>query len=325
MTEQKMKAVHLKATGDPDLLLTTQTAIPSPGADEILVKTAAIGVNFIETYQRSGVYPVPLPFTPGSEAAGTIVAVGEKVTGFTPGERVTTCAARASYAEYFIAPAEKTAIIPQGISDAEAAAIPLQGGTAHYLINSTFKVQPHHTVLFHAGAGGVGGIAIQLLKAKGATVIATVSSGEKGKIAYAHGADHVIGYKNFGERVRTITQGAGVDVVYDSVGKDTFDESLSTLKKRGMMVLFGGASGQVPPLDPQKLNQLGSLFLTRPTIGDYMLTQEEFSWRMQELFDAVLSGKLTLTIDQQFALQDAAEAHRYLEARKTRGKVLLIP
>lgn len=233
-----------------------------------------------------------------------------------------TAAASATYAEYFVAPAKKLAKVPANISDVDAAAIPLQGMTAHYLVNSTFEVKPEHTVLFHAGAGGVGGIAIQLIKAKGATVIVTVSTDEKEQIAYAHGADHVVRYENFGECVRELT--GGVDVVYDSVGKDTFDESLSTLKKRGMLVLFGGAPGQVSPLDPQKLNQLGSLYLTRPTLADYMLTGDEVDGKFADLFAAIEAGTLAITVDQQFSLEDARSAHEYLEARKTRGKVVLV-
>ncbi|GAA1755720.1 quinone oxidoreductase [Rothia terrae] len=322
---KSMKATSISEIGAPSVLQSTQIQTPTPGKNQVLVKTAAVGVNFIETYQRSGVYPVQLPFIPGSEAAGTVVELGEAVHNIQVGQRVATASATHTYAEYFLVDAQKCVAIPDSVSDEDAAAVPLQGMTAHYLINSTFNVKAEHTVVFHAGAGGVGGIALQLLKAKGATVIATVSTDAKEKIAYSHGADHVVRYENFADRVLEITDEQGVDVVYDSVGKDTFDDSLRCLKKRGMMVLFGGASGQVPPLDPQKLNQLGSLFLTRPTLADYTLTREEISWRMGDLFDAITAGTLTVTVDQVFPLKDAASAHEYLEARKTRGKVVLVP
>lgn len=320
----QMKATQFEQTGDPQQLKSNQVPCPSVKANELLIETTAVGVNFIETYQRSGVYPVSLPFTPGSEAAGVVVALGSDVRGFEVGDRVATASAIGTYAEYCTAPSELTVKVPDEISDQQAAALPLQGMTAHYLINSTFAVEAGHTVLFHAGAGGVGGLAIQLLKAKGATVIATVSTDEKEEIAKTHGADYVLRYEGFGEKVREIVPD-GVDVVYDSIGKDTFDESLGCLKRRGMMVLFGGASGQVPPFDPQTLNKLGSLFMTRPTLADYSQTRDEVAWRMNDLFDAVLAGNLKVTVDQTFPLADAKAAHEYLEARKTRGKVVLIP
>ncbi len=320
-----MQTVTLSETGAPSVLHLTNATVPTPRDNQLLIKTGATGVNFIETYQRAGVYPVELPFVPGSEAAGTIVAAGKSVQNFEIGQRIATASAVHTYAEYFLVDSDKCVLVPDSISDTQAAALPLQGMTAHYLINSTFEVKPEHTVVFHAGAGGVGGLTLQLLKKKGATVITTVSTDEKEKIAYSHGADHVVRYKDFADRVLDLTDGRGVEVVYDSVGKDTFDDSLRCLKKRGMMVLFGGASGQVPPLDPQKLNQLGSLYLTRPTLADYTLTHDEIAWRMNELFEAVISGDLKVTIDQNFSLDQAEAAHEYLEARKTRGKVLLAP
>ncbi|MEX3611115.1 quinone oxidoreductase [Rothia sp. LK2588] len=318
-------AVTVTETGDPGVLTIDQAELPQPGPTEVLVKTAAAGVNFIDTYQRSGVYPMQLPYVPGTEASGTVVAVGDQVNTVSVGDRVATCMGNACYAQYFTVDEKYAAPIPDGVSDDIAAALPLQGATAHYLLRSTFKVKPEHTVLFHAGAGGVGGLALQLLKRIGATVITTVSTDEKEQIARAHGADHVIRYENFGQRVRELTDGAGVDVVYDSVGRDTFEESLGTLKPRGMAVLFGGASGQVPPFDLQQLNRLGSLYVTRPSLGHYVASREEFTWRMSELFDAVATGELKVTVDQRFPLSEAAAAHEYLEARKTRGKVLLIP
>lgn len=325
MTDTTMTAVHLEATGAPDVLVPAQLPLPTPGPTQVLVKTAAVGVNFIETYQRAGVYPVQLPFVPGTEAAGEVVAVGSEVTHFSVGNRLATANATATYAEHFLVDQELAVPVPESISWEDAAALPLQGMTAHYLINSTFRVESGHNVLIHAGAGGVGGIAIQLLKARGATVFTTVSSDEKAEIAAAHGADHVLRYEGFAENIKDLTDGAGLDVVYDGVGKDTFEKSLTVLKTRGMAVLFGGASGQVAPFDLQKLNGLGSLFVTRPTLAHYSQDHQEISWRMGELFDSIETGDLQLTVDQTFPLEQAAEAHTYLEARKTRGKVLLLP
>ncbi|GGH63843.1 quinone oxidoreductase family protein [Rothia aerolata] len=322
-THQQAILVH--ETGAPDVLKIAEAPVEQPGENQVLVKTAASGVNFIETYQRSGVYPMDLPYTPGDEAAGTVVAVGSGVTKFKVGDRLATAAAQSTYQEYFLVDAQQAVAVPDGISDEVAAALPLQGMTAHYLTRSTFEVKPEHTVLFHAGAGGVGGLAIQLMKAVGATVITTVSTDEKEAIARAHGADHVLRYENFETEVREITGGEGVDVVYDSVGLATFDSSLKTLKRRGMAVLFGGASGQVPPFDLQTLNKLGSLYVTRPSLWAYIATEEELTWRLEELFKSVLAGDLKVTIDQKFPLEKAAEAHAYLEDRKTRGKVILVP
>lgn len=325
MTNTTMTTVHFEATGAPDILVPAQLPLPTHGSTQVLVKTRAVGINFIETYQRAGVYSVPLPFVPGTEAAGEVVAVGSDVTHFSVGDRLVTANATATYAEYFLVDQELAVQVPESISWEDAGALPLQGMTAHYLISSTFRVEPGHKVLIHAGAGGVGGIAIQLLKARGATVFTTVSSDEKAKIATAHGADHVLRYEGFAENIKDLTDGAGLDVVYDGVGKDTFEQSLTVLKTRGMAVLFGGASGQVAPFDLQKLNGLGSLYVTRPTLAHYSQDRQEISWRMGELFDAIESGDLNLTVDQTFPLAQAAEAHTYLEARKTRGKVLLLP
>ncbi|MFW0111605.1 quinone oxidoreductase family protein [Rothia sp. CCM 9416] len=325
MTSQTMTAIQLHSTGGPDVLQLNHLATPTAAPGQVLAETIATGVNFIETYQRSGIYPVPLPFTPGSEASGRVVAVGQGVTEFQPGDLIATASATGTYAQFFTAAAELCLLIPEGIDPVEAAALPLQGMTAHYLINSTYPVQAGETVLFHAGAGGVGGIAIQLLKAKGATVITTVSNDEKEAIALAHGADHALRYEGFAQKVHELTDGKGVAVAYDGVGKDTFTDSLKSLAIRGMGVLFGGASGQVPPFNLQELNSLGSLFITRPTLAHYSQNREEVTWRMGELFQAIQAGQLKLSIDQTFPLADAAQAHRYLEARKTRGKVLLVP
>ncbi|MDO4917703.1 MAG: quinone oxidoreductase [Rothia sp. (in: high G+C Gram-positive bacteria)] len=322
---QTHRLISIQSTGGTEVLSIHEEELPTIAPTEVLVKTLATGVNFIETYQRAGIYTMPLPFTPGSEACGEVIAKGSQIQEFKIGDRITTASAQGTYAEHFVVDQAQAVLVPEGISDDVAAAIPLQGMTAHYLVNSTFPVQPEHTVLFHAGAGGVGGIAIQLLKAIGATVITTVSTDEKERIAKAHGADYVLRYDNFAQQTLELTDGKGVDVVYDSVGKDTFDDSLTTLKKRGMAVLFGGASGQVPPFDLQRLNALGGLFVTRPSLAHYLLTREEMQWRMKELFDRVLAKELTITVDQIFSLDDAAAAHAYLEARKTRGKVLLKP
>ena len=289
------------------------------------MKVAAAGVNFIETYERSGVYNVGFPYTPGSEAAGTVEAIGEGVEEFEPGDRIAFAEGNRTYAQYTVVAAEAALPVPDGVDDDVAAAIPLQGMTAHYLVNSSFKVQPGQTVLTHAGAGGVGLILTQLLKAKGARVITTVSTDEKEELARAAGADEVLRYDGFSRHVRDLTGDAGADVVYDGVGKNTFDGSLASLRTRGMLVLFGGASGQVPPFDLQRLNQGGSLFVTRPKLKDHLLTPQERRWRSSELFDAVLSGQLQIRVGRKYPLAEAAQAHEDLQARRTTGKLLLVP
>ncbi|MCQ2001982.1 quinone oxidoreductase family protein [Arthrobacter zhaoxinii] len=318
------KAIVVPQPGGPEILRYEDVALPQPGPREILVKVAAAGVNFIDTYQRSGVYPMSYPFTPGSEAAGTVVSAGLE-SGFREGDRVATAEGRGAYAEYMLLDADVALPVPAGIRDDTAAALLLQGITAHYLCNSTFPVQEGQTALVHAGAGGVGLLLIQLLKAKGATVITTVSTEEKEQLARGAGADHVLHYDGFANQVRALTGGQGVDVVYDGVGQATFDGSLASLRTRGMMVLFGAASGQVPPFDIQRLNSSGSLFLTRPTVAHHLLTPEERQWRVRELFDAVLAGKLDVRIGQTYPLAEASRAHADLEGRRTTGKVLLVP
>ncbi|PZP19648.1 MAG: NADPH:quinone reductase, partial [Kocuria rhizophila] len=269
-----MKAIAAQESGGPDVLHLTDVEIPQPGPDQVLVRTAATGVNFIETYQREGVYPVDHPFTPGSEAAGVVTAVGENVTSVSVG-----------------------------------AALPLQGLTAHYLVRSTFELRPEHTAVITAASGGVGGLAIQLMKRIGATVIALTSTEEKVETARQLGADHVLGYENFAEQVRELTDGRGADVVYDSVGKTTFDESLKATRVRGTVVLFGGSSGQVPPFDIQRLNGSGALFLTRPSLVHYLRDAEERAWRWNELTEAVVAGDLTVRVGGTYPLADAAQAH----------------
>ena len=318
-------AIVARQAGGPEVLTYEDIERPVPGPGQLLVKVGAAGVNFIDTYKRSGTYKVPFPFTPGSEAAGTVEAVGDHVTGFVPGDRVATAEGINCYADYALVDEAAALPVPHGLDDLTAAALPLQGITAHYLMNSTFKVEPGHTVLLHAGAGGVGLLLIQLLKARGAEVITTVSTDAKEQLAREAGADHVLRYEGFAARVRDITSGTGADVVYDGVGKDTFDGSLAALRVRGMLVLFGAASGPVPPVDPQRLNAGGSLFLTRPTLGHYLRDAAERRWRSGEVFAAAANGSLKVRIGARYPLVQAAQAHRDLEGRKTTGKVILVP
>ena len=318
-------AIVARQAGGPEVLIYEDIERPVPGPGQLLVKVGAAGVNFIDTYKRSGTYKVPFPFTPGSEAAGTVEEVGDHVTGFVPGDRVATAEGINCYADYALVDEAAALPVPHGLDDLTAAALPLQGITAHYLMNSTFKVEPGHTVLLHAGAGGVGLLLIQLLKARGAEVITTVSTDAKEQLAREAGADHVLRYEGFAGRVRDITSGTGADVVYDGVGKDTFDGSLAALRVRGMLVLFGAASGPVPPVDPQRLNAGGSLFLTRPTIGHYLRDAAERRWRSGEVFAAAADGSLKVRIGARYPLVQAAQAHRDLEGRRTTGKVILVP
>lgn len=318
-------AIVARQSGGPEVLELAEVDRPVPGPGQLLIKVAAVGVNFIDTYKRSGVYKVSYPFTPGSEASGSVEELGEGVTGFSAGDRVATAEGVSCYAGYALVDADKALPVPDGVDDFTAAALPLQGITAHYLINSSFKVEPGHTVLLHAGAGGVGLLLIQLLKARGAHVITTVSTDEKEALARGAGADHVLRYEGFAAKVRELTDGAGAHVVYDGVGKDTFDESLSALRIRGTLVLFGAASGPVPPVDPQRLNAGGSLYLTRPTITHFLRDAQERRWRSGELFAAVADGRLKVRIGARYDLADAASAHTDLEQRRTTGKVILVP
>lgn len=311
--------------GGTEVFETVEVPAPQPEAGQLLVKTAAAGVNFIETYQRSGTYPVEYPFIPGSEGTGEIIALGEGVENFHVGQRITTAEAKGTYSTHFVVDAAKAVVVPDDVSDELAAALPIQGVTAHYLINSTYKVSPGETVLTHAGAGGVGQILTQLLKAKGARVITTTSTPEKAKIAEEAGADYVLEYEGFAEKVRKITNGEGVSVVYDGVGKDTFTGSLDSLAIRGTMVLFGGASGQVPPYNLQDLNKRGGLYVTRPSTQWYLRNAEERTWRFTELFSALTSGDLKLSIGGKYPLSEAGRAQDDLEGRKTTGKLILVP
>ena len=320
-----MHAILARQSGGPEVLESVEVERPTPGPGQLLVKVAATGINFIETYQRGGMYKVAYPFTPGSEAAGTVEELGEGVEGFTVGSRVATAEGQQCYAEYTVLDADKALPVPDGVDLLTAAALPLQGMTAHYLINSSFRVEPGQTVLVHAGAGGVGLLITQLLKTRGARVITTVSTDEKEDLARAAGADEVLRYDGFADAVRQLTNGAGVDVVYDGVGKDTFDGSLASLRTRGFLVLFGAASGAVPPVDPQRLNAGGSLSLTRPKLADFLANPQERLWRSSEIFGAAADGTLKARIGASYPLTDARQAHEDLEGRRTTGKVLLVP
>lgn len=320
-----MHAIVARQSGGPEVLELAEVDRPAPGPGQLLVKVAATGVNFIETYQRGGMYKVPYPFTPGSEVAGVVEEVGEGVQGFSVGSRVATAEGQKGYAEYTVLDAAKALPVPDGLDLQTAAALPLQGMTAHYLINSAFRVEPGNTVLVHAGAGGTGQLIIQLLKARGARVITTVSTNEKEALARAAGADEVLRYEGFADAVRQLTNGTGADVVYDGVGKDTFDGSLASLRTRGFLVLFGAASGAVPPVDPQRLNAGGSLSLTRPKLVDFLGNPQERLWRSSEIFGAAADGSLKVSIGGSYPLAEARRAHEDLEGRRTTGKVLLVP
>jgi NADPH2:quinone reductase len=320
-----MRAVVVPTHGGPEVLTVEERPTPEPGPGQLLVDSAGAGVNFIDTYQRGGVYPVATPFVPGSEGAGRVSAVGPGVSGVAVGDRVAWMSAPGSYAEQVVVPADQAVPVPDGIPDDVAAGALLQGITAHYLAYSTYPVQPGDTALVHAGAGGVGLLLTQLVKQRGGRVIATVSTDEKEALARAAGADEVLRYEGFRDAVRELTGGRGVDVVYDGVGKATFDASLESLRPRGMMVLFGGSSGQVPPFDPQRLNRLGSLYLTRPTTGAYIATREELTWRAGDIFEGIAAGKLDVRIGGRYALEEAGRAHEDLESRRTTGKLVLLP
>ncbi len=317
-------------TGASDVLVVEDREVAPPGPGQVRVQVAAMGVNFIEIYQRQGVYPMATPFVLGAEGSGTVESVGEGVD-LAVGDRVAWCQGPGSGAGYVTLPADKVVAVPDGVDLETAAAAMLQGITAHYLVNSTYAVQPGDTVLAHAVAGGVGQLLVQMVKAKGATLIGTAGSAEKVAIGEALGADHVVDYSQLddlaqlSDRVRELNGGQGVHVVYDGVGKSTFDASLASLRPRGMMVLFGGASGQVPPFDIQRLNSSGSLFLTRPTMVHYLLTREELEWRTADVLGAVAAGDLTVAIGARYPLSEAAAAYDALEGRATTGKVLLIP
>ncbi len=319
-------AIRIHETGGPEVLKWEEVTVGEPGPGEVRVHHTAVGLNYIDVYFRTGMYPAKPPFTPGLEASGVVEALGDGVTDVQVGDRIAYAAPPpGAYSEARLMPADRVVKLPDGIGDELAAAMMLKGMTAHYLLRRTYRVERGDTILFHAAAGGVGLIACQWAKSLGATVIGTVGSDEKAELAAAHGCDYPIVYtrENFVERVKSITDGAGVPVVYDSVGKDTFMNSMDCIRPLGTMVLFGASSGPVAPFDPGQLAAKGSLFLTRPTLMTYTAKRDDLVAAAQELFQVVESGAVKLEINQRFPLENAAEAHRALEARKTTGSTIL--
>lgn len=322
-----MKAIRVHAFGDPAVLRYEDAPLPQPGAGEARIKVEAVGVNYVDIYRRTGLYPGALPMTLGAEASGVVDAVGPGVTGLTVGDRVASASLPGAYAEYAVGPADALVPLPSGVDLRVAAAVMLQGMTAHYLVYTTYPLKPGDVALVHAAAGGVGLLLVQLAKRCGARVIGTVSTEEKARLARDAGADDVLLYTrvDFAAEARRLTASRGVDVVYDSVGRTTFDGSLNALRPRGYMVLYGQSSGPVPPLDLQVLSAKGSLFVTRPTLAHYTASRAELLRRANDLFAWITASELTVRIDTTFPLAEASEAHRYMEARKSKGKVLLIP
>jgi NADPH:quinone reductase len=321
-----MHAIQVKKNGGPEVLESDDVDKPKPKKGEALVRLESIGVNFVDVYHRTGLYKLPLPLTPGSEGAGVVEEVGEGVTEFRKGDRVAWAMSVGSYAECAVVPASKLVPIPDGVDFKTAAAAMLQGMTAHYLAISTYPLKSGDTALVHAAAGGVGGLLVQVAKMRGARVFGTVSTPEKAKIAHEAGADEIINYKesDFENETLRLTGGKGVNVVYDSVGKTTFDKSLNCVALRGVLALYGQSSGPVPPFDPARLAKQG-VYLTRPSINHYTAERSELLWRARDVFKWIANGKLRLRIDREIPLRDAAEAHRLLESRKTTGKLLLKP
>jgi NADPH2:quinone reductase len=320
-----MKCIQVKVVGGPENMELVEVPTPTPGPKQALVKIAASGVNFIDVYFRTGLYKADPPIALGNEAAGTVAAVGPDVTEVAPGDRVAFAMSRGSYAEYAVVPAWQLVKIPGHVDFNTAAAAMLQGMTAHYLTHSTYPLKNGDTCLVHAAAGGTGGLIVQMSKMLGARVLGTVSTEEKAGIARQHGADEIILYtqQDFEAEARRLTGGRGVDVVYDSVGRTTFDKSLGSLRVRGTLALFGQSSGAVPPFDPGILNAKGSLFLTRPSLAHHIQTREELLWRAGDVLNWIDAGKLKLRIDRTYPLAQAADAHRALEGRHTTGKLLL--
>ncbi|MEZ0050377.1 NADPH2:quinone reductase [Mycobacterium sp. MAA66] len=324
-----MYAITVAEHGGPEVLSYVETPRPAPGPGEVLIKAEAIGLNFVDTYFRSGLYAHPLPFILGAEVAGTVAEVGDGVTDFQPGQRVATADAVGAYAEYTIAPVGLVAAVPDEVTSEVAAAAILKGMTAHLLITSAYPVRSGDPVLLHAGAGGVGLLLTQWATSLGARVISTASTDHKAQLSRGAGAVEVLNYpddaRQFDAQIRNLTAGAGVAAVYDGVGRSTFDASLASLAVRGTLVLYGASSGPVPPMDPQQLNKAGSVYLTRPSRPDFIRTHDEFTWRTDELFDAIAKGVVSVTVGGRYRLQDAAQAHRDLEGRKTVGSVVLTP
>ncbi len=322
-----MLAIRIHETGGPEKIVTDEIPLPQPGAGDLRIRVEAVGVNFIDTYRRSGLYVVPLPHTLGQEACGVVTAVGSAVTDFRVGDRVASGTVKGSYATEALVSAAQAVRVPDGIAAQTAAAAMVQGLTAHYLACDTFPLKAGDTALVHAAAGGVGLLLVQIAKRCGARVVATVGTDDKAALARAAGADEVCVYTrdNFKDAARAFTGGRGVDVVYDGVGKATFEGSLDSLRPRGLLASFGNASGAVPPFSPLLLSQKGSLFLTRPTLAHHTLTPEELRSRAEDVFTWIAAGELKVRIGATFALTAAGDAHRALESRATTGKVLLLP
>jgi NADPH:quinone reductase len=322
-----MHAMQVAEHGGPEVMHWVELDDPQPGPGQLLVNLEAAGLNFIDTYMRSGLYPRPLPFVPGNEGAGVVAAVGSDVPGFTVGDRVAWTGVVGSYATRVLVPAAQALVVPDGLTNEQAAAVTLQGMTAHFLACDTFPLAPGHRCLIQAGAGGVGLLLIQMAKLRGAEVFTTVGSADKAELATEAGADHVIRYRDedFGDAVERIAGRRPLDVIYDGVGQQTFERGLQVLRPRGMMVTFGNASGPVEPLAPLRLMQGGSLFLTRPTLADYTATRADLEARAGEVFSWAAAGQLSVRIGARLPLEQAADAHRLLEGRDTTGKVLLIP
>ncbi len=320
-----MKAIQVLETGGPEKMQLLDVPTPQPGPRQAVVRIRAAGVTFIDIYFRTGLYKADIPIALGSEGAGTVEAIGPEVGEVAPGDRVAYAMTRGSYAEFALVPAAQLVKIPDGLDFANAAAAMLQGMTAHYLTHSTYPLKPDESCLVHAAAGGAGGLTVQMAKMRGARVFGTVSNDEKAQIAREHGADEVIIYtrQDFEAEVKRLTGGRGVDVVYDSVGRTTFDKGLNCLRPRGLLALFGQSSGSVPPFELTTLNGKGSLYITRPSLAHYLLTREELLWRAGDVLGWVTSGKLKLRIDRTFPLAEAAMAHRALEGRQSAGKILL--
>jgi NADPH2:quinone reductase len=322
-----MKAIQISKTGGPEVLTLAEIPTPKPKPNEVLLKISAAGVNFIDVYFREGRYPTALPFISGQEASGVVVEVGNDVKTFKPGDRAAYTGIMGSYAEYAVVPGDRAVRVPEGISDEQAAAAMLQGMTSHYLIHDTYPLKKGESALIHAAAGGVGLLLVQMAKNIGARVIATVGTEEKAKLALEAGADDIILYdaQDFEAETKRLLGGKGLDVIYDGVGKTTFDKDLNILRPRGYLVLFGGASGAVPPFDLVRLSQKGSLYITRPTLVNYIASHEELQTRAADVFRMIAAGKLKLRVGHKYPLGDAQQAHRDLEARTTTGKNLLIP
>lgn len=322
-----MKAIRVHVPGGPEVMKLEEVPDPTPGPGQALIRLEAAGLNYIDVYFRTGAHKVPLPFTPGLEGAGTVVAVGPGVTDMAPGDRVAYTGIPGSYAQMNVVPADRLVKLPEGLTFRDGAAAMLQGMTAHYLVSSTYPLKRGDVCLVHAAAGGMGLLLCQMAKMRGATVLGTVSTAEKAALARSAGADHVILYsrEDFQAETRRLTGGRGVDVVYDGVGATTFDKGLDCLRPRGMMVLYGQASGSVPPLDLQILNVKGSLFVTRPSLNAHIATREELTRRAGDVLGWIRAGTLKLRVEHAFPLEQAPDAHRALEGRKTTGKVLLIP